>query len=254
MLVTFETSQESRGQLKEGGAGEHEGHVGHFRDVPAVEGLVKIKGSVEHGGHVGHFRDVPRIKGPVEGGGAGEHPVHVGHGRDIPAGEVAVKDGGTEEHGGHVGHFRDVPAVEGLVEGVGVVEHGGHVSHFRDVPAVEGLVKIRRRRRTWSSCRSLSRRSSREMSPLKEEASRNMFCIEVTRDKSGASAALYSMPEAPLNAPLMEDHSMSPHWSMDASLDAVEPVAARFILEGHRSSIPGIRQRPGTCVTACRLW
>ena len=29
----------------------------------------------------------------------------------------------------------------------------------------------------------------------------------------------------------MEDHSMSPHWSMDASLDAVEPVLPRIILE-----------------------
>ena len=95
MSVTDETSQESRGSqirrrcwrtcrdetaprikgpVKDGGAGEHEGHVGHFRDV-------------------GH-RDIPR---------------HVGHFRDVPAGDVPVKVG-VLEHVPHVSRAGRVPA------------------------------------------------------------------------------------------------------------------------------------------------
>ena len=70
-----------------------------------------------------------------------------------------------------------------------------------------------------------------EMLPLKAEASANMLNMLVTPERLGTSTALYVMLEVPLNAPAMLDHSTSPHWSMDASLDAVAPVAPRIIRE-----------------------
>ena len=72
--------------------------------------------------------------------------------------------------------------------------------------------------------------SQLEMSPLNEVAPSNMPDMSVTPDKLGASVALYSMLEAPWNAFAMEDHLISPHWSIEASLDAVEADLPRFIL------------------------
>ena len=60
-----------------------------------------------------------------------------------------------------------------------------------------------------------------EMSPLKEEAPANICFVEATLERSGTSVALYTMPDAPLNAYSMVVHLASPHWSMDLSLAAL---------------------------------
>ena len=180
-------------------------HVSHGRDIPAGDVAVEGGGGDEHAVHVSHGRDVPAGDVAVEGGGAGEHPVHVSHGRDVPAGEIAVEGGG------------DVNIQFMLVTAETSQPEMSPLKEEAPLNVLSMLVTVE----TFQS----------ERLPLKEEASRNMFCIEVTCDRSGASVALYSMPEAPQNAPLMEDHSMSPHWSMDASLDAVESVLPRIILE-----------------------
>ena len=61
-----------------------------------------------------------------------------------------------------------------------------------------------------------------EMSPLKDESS-NMPLISCTPDRSGASVALYIiiiMLPVPLKALFILVHCVSPHWSMDLSLEA----------------------------------
>ena len=70
-----------------------------------------------------------------------------------------------------------------------------------------------------------------EMSPLKEEALSNIRSVRETPERSGVSVAAYTMLEASRNASCILIHSMSPHWSMDASLLGVPPVAPRIILE-----------------------
>ena len=70
-----------------------------------------------------------------------------------------------------------------------------------------------------------------DRSPSNLEARLNMFSMLDTPERFGTSEALYFILDVYKNAFFMEDHSMSPHWSMDASLDAVEPVLPRIILE-----------------------
>ena len=48
-----------------------------------------------------------------------------------------------------------------------------------------------------------------------------------TRERSGASAARYAMPDAPLNDPAMERHSVSPHCSMAVSIAALFGSSSR---------------------------
>ena len=50
-----------------------------------------------------------------------------------------------------------------------------------------------------------------ERSPSKAATSKNMYRMLVTPERSGASVAAYSMPEAPRKAPSIVVHSMSPH-------------------------------------------
>ena len=58
-----------------------------------------------------------------------------------------------------------------------------------------------------------------EMLPLKDEFS-NMPLISCTPDRSGASVALYTMLDAPRKAFSMLVHCVSPHWSIETSLEA----------------------------------
>ena len=56
-----------------------------------------------------------------------------------------------------------------------------------------------------------------DMSPLKAEAPRNIDFRVVTSDRSGVSVASYVIFEASWNAPSIEDHSVSPHRSIEIS-------------------------------------
>ena len=66
--------------------------------------------------------------------------------------------------------------------------------------------------------------SQPERSPSNFSASRNMFCMEDTCERSGASVALYTMLDAPWNAPSIVVQVMFPHCSMDRSLSAFAVV------------------------------
>ena len=63
--------------------------------------------------------------------------------------------------------------------------------------------------------------SQPDRSPSNMEANLNISDMSVTADRSGASAALYTMFDAPLNAPRIVSHRMSPHCSMDCSFGAL---------------------------------
>ena len=60
-----------------------------------------------------------------------------------------------------------------------------------------------------------------ETSPSNEAAPSNIFDMRVTRDRSGASTARYTMLEAPAKAPAMPVQEIVPHWSMDRSCCAL---------------------------------
>ena len=70
-----------------------------------------------------------------------------------------------------------------------------------------------------------------DRSPSNLEAKRNMFSIWTRRRGLVHQRPCIPYWRLPGTRLSMEDHSMSPHWSMDASLDAVEPVLPRIILE-----------------------
>ena len=53
--------------------------------------------------------------------------------------------------------------------------------------------------------------SQSDMSPLNEEARKNMKDMSVTPDRSGISVALYTMLDAPSNADFILVHWMAPH-------------------------------------------
>ena len=73
--------------------------------------------------------------------------------------------------------------------------------------------------------------SQPERSPSKEDAPVNIRCMLSTPDRSGASAALYVMFDAPLNACSIDSHRTSPHCSIDCSFCALAwPPSAKRIL------------------------
>ena len=73
--------------------------------------------------------------------------------------------------------------------------------------------------------------SHSDMSPLKDVALRNIPDMSVTRERSGESAALYIMLEAPANASRIVVHWIPPHLSIDTSLAAFVWSPPSCILE-----------------------
>ena len=65
-----------------------------------------------------------------------------------------------------------------------------------------------------------------DMSPSKAAAFLNMRVTSCTRDRSGASAALYSMAEAPLNESAIELHDVLPHCTSAVSFAALVELPA----------------------------
>ena len=63
--------------------------------------------------------------------------------------------------------------------------------------------------------------SQEEMSPLKEEASRNISFMSVTDERFGVSVARYIILEAPSKADFIDVHRISPHCSIDVSFRAL---------------------------------
>ena len=70
--------------------------------------------------------------------------------------------------------------------------------------------------------------SQADRSPSKDEAPSNIYLMSVTRERSGTSAALYVMLDAPLNAECIDVHRESPHWSIDISLCASAWLSRRI--------------------------
>ena len=69
--------------------------------------------------------------------------------------------------------------------------------------------------------------SQSEKSPSKESANQNIPDMSVTDERSGVSVARYSMFLALVNARYMDSHCISPHCSMDCSLDALDVFVLR---------------------------
>ena len=67
--------------------------------------------------------------------------------------------------------------------------------------------------------------SQEDRSPSKDDAVRNMPPMSRTPDRSGTSVALYTMLRAPEKAFSILVHCVSPHWSIERSLDAEAPLS-----------------------------
>ena len=84
----------------------------------------------------------------------------------------------------------------------------------------------------WANIRDMSvtcETFQDEILPLKELALVNIRDMSVTRERSGASAALYTMFRAFWKASCMDDHCISPHWSMETSLSALAVLSPSLI-------------------------